>query len=377
MCLPKSMILSLSLLSCVLALAAAGCESPTPAEPEEVQISPFSIAASITGSTPEEVGRAIYQEIHTIDDIEARGWAGDWVVVGFRSLEEGDDPFIRALHFPNGAILLEICNRSHVAESMSHGGHHGVAFPCEIAVIPTPGGGVEVIILNPESIFGVYFGDLTSTDYSLMAGHLVSIRNEMEQLVASALVGFNAVYPLEDIGPSWDAEEWEEIRQQEYSTFFEIPIPTEHRGSDEDRLAYKDSFVSTLLQTATTPASEQIGADVADLSTSDWRSARTFPLNFPGDSGVKVVEMWSDTYMDEIELAGSYHLPALPFAVGSWVEGDTVRVNLLEPEFIFGVFYSDISEQRMQALNSTGNTVRQDLILIVEEAIANFQAPPQ
>lgn len=366
-----------ALVASVVAIAAVtGCER-TVGEGEDIRVGPFSIAATVTGATPDEVARALAEEIHGVNDEEVRGWEGDWVLVGFRSLGPDDDPYeSRVLRFPNGTVLVEMCNRSHIAESLSYGGHHGVAFPCEFAVTPVGDTGAEVVLLNPESIFGVYFGDLTDTDYSVMAGRLVMIRREMEQLTAAALAGFDAVFPKHDIGPAWTSSEWEAIRQREYSIRFSLDIPSTFTETEELRSEFEAQLASFMLEVLTTPASGEGGCPLPGLSVGDWQSPRNFSLSFPGGSDVKLVEMWSDTYMGNIEGYGAYHAPALPFGAAFWREEGTVQIGLLDAIFLFSVFFSDVSHSGQEELASLGEIINADLIQIVEHSLENFVPTP-
>lgn len=348
-----------------MATVASGCSTETEETPDNnTTISPFSITARVDGATVDEVAGALATYIHTVDDT-TNGYPSDWTVVGGNELEEGESPLVAAVGLPNGCKVVEVCNHEYAGMAMSFGAHHGVALPCEISIAQVEDH-VEVVLLNPEAIFGVFFGDVPPEAMSQMGGLAATVRAELEDLVEDSLAEFDAEFPGTDVGPSWTQEELMATAISTYSIPMDIEIPDEYLASDEDRQAFHQLFVAQLLQTLTHTDMESYGSEVAGLSVEDWRSARTHAINLPGQ--VSVVEVCSPTYAAAAMSTGSHHGPALPCEIAIWVEDDTLRVHVLDPMFIFPTFFSDAPEEMMSEMGGLATAVQNDLQLIVSAA---------
>lgn len=358
-------VIALSLV--LTGVALLGCDgNEGPSEPDAaVAMTPFTITARVNGATVDEVTAAIATYIHDVDDT-SRDLPADWIVAGGDHLEEGESADGAALRLPGGSRIVEVCNHHYASMAMAFGGHHGVALPCEIA-ITQQGDDVEVVLLNPEAIFGVFFGDVPAEQAEQMGGMAATVMAELEDLVEASLDGFSADYVGEPVGPEWSEEELSQFRTSDYSVEMDVEIPTELRGSDEDRLAFKARFVEQLLTTLTHEEMEQIGSQVSGLSTEDWRAARPYALGLPGQ--VSVVEVCSPTYATAALSTGDYHAPALPCQIAIWVDGDMLRVHVLSPLFIFPVFFGDAPDEMMESMGGLATAVQQDLQLVVAAAL--------
>ncbi len=341
----------------------AACDTST-SETEPAGMTPFAISARIEGATVEEITEALTSFIHNTDDTEA-GLPADWIVAGGNELEDGADPIEAALRLPGGTRIVEVCNHHYASMAMSFGGHHGVALPCEISV-HQDGDAVEVVILEPEAIFSVFFGDVPAEHQESMGGLAAAVRAELVDLIELSLAGFDASYPDTPVGPVWDDEMVAGYSQQPNALVQDIAIPVDERGSDESAKAFRDAFVAELLTVLTHEHMDEVGSMVEGLSVDDWRSARTYALHLPGD--VTVVEVCSPTYAGAALSTGAYHAPALPCQIAIWVEGDHVRVHLLDPMFIFPVFFADAPAEMMESMGGLAAAVAQDLQLIVAAA---------
>ena len=290
-----------------------GCDSTSePVEPvgteDEALTSPFSVAARISGASVAEVTAALSQTIHGVDDT-TRGLPGDWKVAGAGDIEPGAPPTEAALKLPDGNRVIEVCNHHYAEQAMAFGGHHGVALPCEIGVVQQ-GDDVEVVLLNPEAIFGVFFQDVPAEHAAGMASLAATVRGELEELVELGAEGFAADFPGEDVGPSWTNEELSEFAAMDQSVELDIVIPASYRQQDGGAESFKQHFVGVLLETLTHEHMDEVGARLPGLSVEDWRAARPYPLALPG--GVSVVEMCSPTYAQAAMSTGAHHAPALP-----------------------------------------------------------------
>ncbi len=339
-------------------------ESATPTPAGVQMISPFSITARVSGSTVADVAGVLADFIDGVDDT-TRGLPSDWIVAGASNLEEGASAVDAALSLPGGHKILEVCNHLYAEQAMSFGGDHGVALPCEIGVIEEDGQ-VEVVLLNPEAIFGVFFQDIPEEAAAQMGDLAATVRGELEELVVAALEGMNADLVYEEVGPTWSEADLVSFGGMEHSVVLDMDIPAGFAGDDELRLTFKDRFVEILLDTLTYEGMESVGSQVDGLSTDDWRSARPYALGLP--TGVAVVEMCSPTYAGAAMETGAYHAPALPCQTAIWVEGDALRVRALDPLFIFPVFFSDAPEEMMASMGEMAQAVHDDIVLVIDDA---------
>lgn len=365
-----SSIIAITLSLVLTGVALLGCdEGGESSGPEgEIVMTPFSVTARVSGASVEEVTAAIATFIHDVDDTD-RDLPADWIVAGGDHLEEGEPADGAALRLPGGSRIIEVCNHQYAGMAMSFGGHHGVALPCEIAVTQQ-GEDVEVVLLNPEAIFGVFFGDVPAEHAEQMGGLAATVRAELEDLVEASLDGFSAEYLGEPAGPEWSESDLSQFRASDISVEMDVEIPAEFTGSDEDRLAFKTSFTERLLTTLTHEEMDQIGSQVSGLSTDDWRAARPYALGLPGQ--VSVVEVCSPSYATAALSTGAYHAPALPCQIAIWIEGDMLRIHILSPLFIFPVFFGDAPEEMMASMGGLATAVKQDLELVVAAALDSF-----
>lgn len=349
--------------------ALAACTPVEDAEPEPQQeepsvMTPYSLSVRVEGATVEDVTTVLAEHIHTVDDA-ANGMPADWILAGGEHLEEGDSVLDATLKLPGGIRVVEVCNHHYASQAMSFGNHHGVALPCEIS-ISQDGDDVEVILLNPEAIFSLFFQDVPADMAAPMAGMAATVRGELESLIEESLAQKQITSMSEDIGPSFEMADIQELGAREYSIKMEMPIPAEYTTDEESRKEFQELFLDKLIETLTHKGMEQVGATVEGLSVGDWHSAREYPLSLPG--GTNVVEMCSPTYATAALSTGDYHAPALPCQLAVWVDGDTLRIHILDPQFIFPVFFADAPEEMMEEMQGMVDAVRSDLQLIVKDA---------
>ena len=346
----------------VTALGAAGCSTPEDGEGETT--SPFSLTVRVENATVEEVAGALATYIDEVDDTD-HGLPANWQVAGAGNLEEGEAALGAALKLPGGDRVVEVCNHHYAEQAMSFGGHHGVALPCEIGVNQV-GDDVEVVLLEPEAIFGIFFNDIPAEYAAGMSGLAATVKGELEQLIVAGLAELDTSYVGEAVGPSWSKDEMAEFAGMDHAIAMDLEIPTSYLADQESRQTFKSLFVDSLLETLTHEDMEKVGSEVEGLSVADWRAARPYALGLPGQ--VDVVEMCSPTYAEAAMSTGAHHAPALPCQTAIWVEGDTLRVHLLDPLFIFPVFFSDAPAEMMEAMGGMASAVRQDIQMIVGAA---------
>jgi len=325
----------------------------------------LSHVATVPGASVAEVTEAIADYVNDIDDT-TWGAADDWIVAGAE--EVGDEDVMEAtLNLPGGTKIIEVCNKYYAGMAMSFGGHHGVALPCEISVNQV-GDDVEVYMLNPEGIFSVFFQDIPAEAAEGMGQVAAVVRSDLETLIMAGLGDFqNSAYPLANVGPSWKLEELAPFLSNGYSIEMELAIPAEYSDSDEAKAMFKELVINQILDVATYEGAPVVGSQVEGLSTGDWRSARPYALGLPG--GTAVLEMCSPYYAGAAMSTGAHHAPALPCEAAIWVDGEVLRVHLLDPNFIFPVFFSDADPEMMAQMGPMAAAVGQDLTLIFQTAL--------
>ncbi len=353
-------ILTVSMAMAMAMAISGGCTNDDPAP--VTGFTPYSITLTAHNTTVEEVTLALAEYIHGVDDT-GRGLPADWVVAGGDQLEAEEGPEHATLKLPGGTRLVEVCNHEYAAQAMSFGGHHAVALPCEIAVTQE-GSDVNVVLLNPEAIFTLFFQDVPAEYAEDMGGLAATVRQELEDLVILALADFDVDIRREDVGTRYDLAQAAELSQMGYAMTADMDIPAEYLGSDDDKAAFKALFVETMLETLTHEGMDEVGSTVEGLTVDDWRSARKIALGLPG--GVGVVEMCSPTYAAAAMSTGPVHAPALPCQIAIWVEGDTLRIDALDPQYIFGVFFADAPAEMMEEMGGLVKAVQDDMMLVIE-----------
>lgn len=342
-----------------LMLSFAACSSD-PADTEQA-ITPYSVTVRVPGATVADVTEALVTHIQNVDD-SAAGLPGDWKVAGADALEPGQSPVDAALKLPGDTRLVEVCNHHYATQAMAFGGQHGVALPCEIS-ITQDGDDVEVVMLNPEAIFGLFFHDIPAEHAAALSELAATVRGELEDLIVVGLSELDPEICLTDKGPAYRPEDLAAMTSMPRAIVMDREIPEAHRGSEADRETYRTAFVEALIVTLTHEGMETVGSQVPGLSVDDWRAARKAPLALPG--GVQVVEMCSPTYAGAALSTGTYHAPALPCQVAVWLDGDHLRIHLLDPQFIFPVFFGDAPAEMMADMEGLVSSVSTDLQLIV------------
>jgi len=355
-----------------LAVAFAACSADTDNEGEkQTSITPYSLTAVVPNADVPQVLKVLAAHIEGRDDT-LDGLPDDWLVAGAQQLPSGAHPSQAAMNLPGETKLLEVCNHTYAGQAMAFGGHHGVALPCKIALVKG-NEGVEVYLLNPEAIFGAFFWDVPAEYAENMAGLAATVRGELEGVIASALEPMGADFPMEDVGPVWMAEDMGNMMDMSYSVEFAIEIPVEHEGDEVAEQLFKEEVVWAIMEALTyegMEGKESVGSQIEGLSVNDWHAARPTPVSLPG--GISLISMCSSTYASAALSTGLHHAPALPCRSAVWVKDGRVHVHLLDPGFMFPVFFGDVPQEQMESMGGMAQAVRQDLTLIIETALQQF-----
>ena len=325
----------------------------------------LSHVATVPGASVEAVTEAIADYVNDVDDT-TWGAADNWIVAG--ADEVGDEGVMSAvLKLPGGSRIIEVCNKHYAGMAMSFGGHHGVALPCEISISKV-GDDVHVYMLNPEGIFNVFFQDIPAEAAAGLGQVAAAVRGDLETLVMQGLEDYqDGDFPLNDVGPSWLMEQLAQFAAGGYSIEMEVAIPEAYMGSAEEKAEFKELAIGQIMEVLTYEGAPVVGSQVEGLSTDDWRAARPYALGLPG--GTSVVEMCSPFYAGAALSTVVHHAPALPCEASIWVDGDMLKVHLLDPNFIFPVFFSDSDPEMMEQMGPMAAAVAQDLTLIFQTAI--------
>ena len=109
---------------------------------------------------------------------------------------------------------------------------------------------------------------------------------------------------------------------------------------------------------------------------SSWRSARPLPLPLPGKN--YVIEACSPKYAKMAMSTGLHHVTALPCEITVQVidrTGDghteTLVVSYLDPHFMLGALFADISEEEADGFADIPGNIMDDLQKIVAAALDN------
>jgi len=112
--------------------------------------------------------------------------------------------------------------------------------------------------------------------------------------------------------------------------------------------------------------------DGVKVKSSSWQAARAIPLKMPGDNWV--VEPCSPTYAKEaIGTTRLDHAPALPCEIAFRLinNGTELLVSYLDPNFMFGVMFGDMSDEEIAAFGDIPAVVLDDLQKIVSYSFEN------
>lgn len=107
-----------------------------------------------------------------------------------------------------------------------------------------------------------------------------------------------------------------------------------------------------------------------------WVAPRTVDLSGPLQGKYYIIELCQPFYAGTALFTGLHHVPSMPCAVAVWEEQGQVRLNVLDPNFIFAYFFSDAGPTMppaMQQLFAVFPTlVFNDLAAVVNAAMKDI-----
>ncbi len=349
--------------------------------------------------------------------------ASDWIVIDKKKVGDvnltAEDVKHHLIHIPtskpwnptkpysatntNKVHLVELCNPSYAAQAVGYkivggeegakvpnGTYHATALPCEVTVY-SDNKAIYVDMLNPETIFTLFFTDVFSHDVmknekfkTAMMALPTQVKKEVTALVHNSLDMQGETYTKTAIkmGPIYSS----------FSKAMQVPekgAPYTHfnyTGDKEYTIADAKAIAVEIMKVMTIHGEENAGTQDEPLLSSlpsmsqdkavqpKWRSAREEPFKIPG--GVWVIEACSPVYAKEALNTGEYHTPALPCEVAVNVNPDnnnSINVAILNPDFMFNALFSDgmakMSSEEITAFQVIIDNINGDLSTMVDYAV--------
>jgi uncharacterized protein (DUF302 family) len=304
------------------------------------------------------------------------------------------------------ASVLDFCNEHFAKQALGvapiigdrkvvNGYSHTPALPCEVAVW-NDDQHIYVDMLDPNAIFSLFFTDvLFSADMQDPAfAEAISalppqVKTEIKAIVQHAMVSFDP-----------DAELLDKALGPRYTSMDEVVAavdaapedsPYKHLGytrmdggvfTDADSKNVTQAIINTMSIHGTSGEGKHPTVIDGDGNTLDsilspgssWRSARPDPLTLPGNN--HVIEACSPKYAKMAMSTGLHHVTALPCEITVQIidrnaDGmkETLVVSYLDPYFMLGALFADISEADKQYFAPIPGTIMDDLQKIVAAAL--------
>ncbi len=296
--------------------------------------------------------------------------------------------------------IVEICNRTYASmalgarniiesESVNNGMIHATALPCEVAV-HNQDGTIYVDMLNPEAIFTLFFSDVlfgpqmqNEQFAQAMQALPTLVKGEIRQTLFAALdewqaeTGNNYTESDERLGPEFKTIE-DVVAAIDAAPHDSPYVHWEYTKQDGGTFTREEltTIAEAIIETATVHGEANAGQQEADLldqlsEGASWRSARHHPLSMPG--GNLVIEMCSPTYAKmAIGSTRLDHATALPCEVSLNInENGNLLVSFLDPGFMFGALFADMSEDEKAQFGNMPAIVLGDIQTLVDYAIDN------
>ena len=307
--------------------------------------------------------------------------------------------------------VVEVCNSGYAGQALgvtnvgdlvpgdglgakvANGSYHATALPCEITIYNDENG-IYVDMLNPETIFTLFFTEVFSSPEmenvffrEAMMALPTQVKGEIYDMIYQAFEGetytktnfkLGTIYStMSAVIATTDTANGGSEPYRHY-TYTATDANKEFTALDAKAIAAK------IITVMTSDEEGVVGVQEADLlallpSTVSgvapaWRSGRLEPLKVPG--GSYIVEACSPTYAKEALTTGEYHTPALPCEIAVTVNPDnnnTIDVSFLNPEFMFGALFADgmakMTADEIAGFNVIIDNINGDLKQIVDYAM--------
>lgn len=359
----------------------------------------------------------------TADSTTFKG--ANWIVAGYESTDVATDETLahHILGIPtklpiNPAVdmspantkkvkVVEVCNSTYASKALGvinvggengakvqNGIYHATALPCEVTIYNDENG-IYVDMLNPETIFTLFFTEVFSSvemeNLNFKADMMAlptQVKNEIFAMIYNAFdanseeysktaIKMGTIYSsMSKAVATTDTVNGGKEPYRHYT--YTGDGSTEYTSTDAKAIAAKIISVMTSDEEGTVGVQESaltaLLPSTDDGKTPLWRSGRLEPLKVPGGSWI--IEACSPVYAKEALTTGEYHTPALPCEIAVFVNPDdntSIDISFLNPEFMFGALFADgmvgmTAEQIAYFDNIIGN-INGDLKKIVDYAM--------
>jgi uncharacterized protein (DUF302 family) len=322
--------------------------------------------------------------------------------------------------------VLDLCNKTYASMALGvkpiiggdtpmdstddkfvvNGYSHATALPCEVA-IHYDDENIYVDMLDPSAIFKLFFSDVIFSDEmkddefaAAIQAMPPQVKEELKAIIYSALEAFAM---LEDGGAGISLDTMDKGMGPAYESIGDI-IRTVHQSPQQSpykHVAYTRNdgvFVGDDAKRVTQaiieamsihgedgitdPTRPKAGThpwDVDNILSADsqWRSARHSPLGLPGKPEKNwVIEACSPTYAKKAMGTGTHHATALPCEISvqrvdldSDGSTESLVISYLDPYFMFGAMFSDMTDEEKAALGDIPGYIIDDLQFIVKHAL--------
>jgi len=320
--------------------------------------------------------------------------------------------------------VLDLCNKTYASMALGvkpiiggdtsdttddkfvvNGYSHATALPCEVA-IHYDDENIYVDMLDPSAIFKLFFSDVIFSDEmkddafaAAIQAMPPQVKEELKAIIYSALGAFTM---LENGGAGISLDTMDEGMGPAYESIGDI-IRTVHQSPqqspykhvaytrndgvfvDDDAEKVAQAIIEAMSihgETGSDPARPKAGTHPWDVDSilsadSQWRSARHSPLGLPGKPEKNwVIEACSPTYAKKAMGTGVHHATALPCEIAVQRvdrDGDgsteSLVVSYLDPSFMFGAMFSDMTDEEKAALGDIPGYIINDLQFIVKHAL--------
>ena len=297
--------------------------------------------------------------------------------------------------------VVEFCNKKYASMAMGvapiidtrpvvNGWAHAPALPCEVSVW-NDDQHIYVDMLDPSAIFTLFFSDvLFSADMQdpAFAEALYAmppqVKAEIVAIIHAALADFDPDTKAMDqkIGPVYNSIEdiIAVVDASPLDSPFLHMVYTKQDGgvfTDAESKAVAQTIINTMsihgnADAGTHPTVINEAGDTLDsiLSPkSSWRSARTAPITIPGKN--HIIEACSPKYAKMAMGTGLHHVNALPceITVKTIDSGNKLVISYLDPAFMLGAMFADISEEDQAKFGAIPGLINDDLQAVVKTAL--------
>ncbi|MDH5612673.1 MAG: DUF302 domain-containing protein [Gammaproteobacteria bacterium] len=297
--------------------------------------------------------------------------------------------------------VIEFCNGKYAGMAMgvepiidgrtiANGYAHAPALPCEVSVW-NDDQHIYVDMLDPSAIFTLFFSDvLFSADMQdpvfaeAMNAMPPQVKAEIVAIIYAALSEFDSDMKVMDqkIGPAYQSIE-DIIKVVDDSPLDSPYLHMTYTKQDGGVFTETESkkVAQTIIDTMSIHGNADAGthptvinADGDTLDSilspkSSWRSARTAPITIPGKN--HIIEACSPKYAKMAMGTGLHHVNALPCEITVKIidGGNKLIISYLDPAFMLGAMFADISEEDKARFGAIPGLINADLQKIVTAAL--------